>query len=68
MAPDKLAERYNCDISLGENDIIDAIGKARGYVVKGGEVNRERTCSAVIDDFRKGRIGRISLESPKDYN
>lgn len=68
VAPDKLAERFSCDISLDENEIIDAIGKARGYVVKGGEVDKERTCSAVIDDFRKGRIGRISLESPKDYN
>ena len=38
------------------------IGKKRGFIVKGGEVDFDRTSCAVLDDFRKGRMGKIMLE------
>ena len=44
--------------------ILEQIARARGCIKKGGEPDYERACSLLIDDFRKGRIGRISLERP----
>ena len=41
---------------------LDEIAKIRGYVLSGGEMDIERTANAVLDDFRKGRIGRITLD------
>lgn len=45
-------------------DIYENIGKNRGYLVSGGEIDYERTANMVIDEFRKGIIGKISLERP----
>lgn len=67
IAPQQLENRYKLNCEKNASQILTEIGKIRGYVVKGGEVDLERTSSAIIDDFRKGRIGKISLESPKDY-
>lgn len=61
--PSVLAERYNlevlADTPLG---VYEQAAKARGYLLKGGEVDYDRTAAAVIDDFRKQRTGRIMLE------
>jgi len=43
--------------------IMEAIAKSRGFVTKGGEYDYERTARAILDDFRKGRLGRITLEA-----
>ena len=51
-----LEKRYGDDLTL------EAIAKKRSYVVSGGELDIERTANAIIDDFRKGRIGRITLD------
>ena len=42
-------------------------GKRRGFILRGGEYDYERGAKALIDDFRKGRIGKICLENPNDY-
>ncbi len=49
-----------------ESDLLTALCQNRGYLVKGGEIDFERGAKAVIDDFRKCRIGRITLEKPQD--
>ena len=41
---------------------LEEIARVRGFVVGKGEVDDERAAKAVIDDFRKGRIGRITLD------
>ncbi len=41
---------------------LDDIARLRGYKVAGGGLDLERTASAVLDDFRKGRIGKITLD------
>lgn len=41
---------------------LEEIARKRGFIVAGGEPNEERAAAAVIDDFRKGRIGRITLD------
>lgn len=60
------AERY----SIGEDlssavEVYEAIAASRGFRLKGGECDYSRTARAVIDDFRKGRIGKIMLEYPE---
>lgn len=45
-------------------DLLSLIGKKRGMLISGGEVNTERAAIMVLDEFRSGKIGRISLEAP----
>ena len=74
--PEALCARYG--ISLGdlpENDeisgcamgyeLLERVGRKRGFLVSGGEINTERAAAAVLDEFRAGKLGRISLERPK---
>ena len=41
------------------------MGRKRGMLMAGSRVNTERAAVAVLDEFRDGRIGRISLETPQ---
>lgn len=69
--PDKLCERYkltrqqldDCD---GGWEVLQLIGKKRGMLVSGGEVNTERAAITVIDEYRGQKIGRFTLEMPPD--
>lgn len=54
--PNLLQNRYGEDISL------EGIAKKRGFIVSKGEPDYDRAANAVIDDFRKCRIGRITLD------
>lgn len=46
-------------------EILEAIGRKRGFVISGGEVDTERAANTVLDEFRGCRIGRITLERVK---
>lgn len=63
--PKNLCERYNLSV-LSETpiEIYEQIARARGYVVRGGEIDYDRTAAAVLDDFRKQRLGKLILEYP----
>lgn len=75
---DRIEERYGVDLSGIEPDdsvlsnctegyeILNRIGKKRGFLVSGGEIDTERTAITVVDEFRGGKLGRLSLEKPKD--
>lgn len=61
--PEKLKEKYNlAEISLDFNENLNGIAKRRGYILRGGEYDLERTASAIIQDFRKQAFGKIILE------
>lgn len=64
--PKAIEERYKItDIEgLQGWEILEEIGKKRGFLIKGGEINYERAAAAVCDEFRGGKLGRISLELP----
>ncbi len=63
--PKRLEERYG--VTGGEPlEMLEAVCKRRGFMLKGGEYDYERGERAVIDDFRKGRLGKITLDSPAD--
>lgn len=61
----KLAERYG--VTGGEPvEMLGEICRRRGFILRGGEYDYARGERAVIDDFRKGRLGRITLDKPED--
>ena len=70
LYPDLLCARYKLDKediqSLDCYDLFELIGKKRGFLMSGGAINELRTAETVLDEFRGGVIGRISLETPKE--
>ncbi len=59
----ELENRYKINLEdKDDNAIIQDIAKARGFLIKGGEFDFERTCSMLVNEFRKGLIGKITLD------
>ncbi|WP_252224136.1 MULTISPECIES: ribosome biogenesis GTPase YlqF [unclassified Clostridium] len=66
---DNLEERYKIDeVSEDPLETLNAIAKKRGTLVSGGEINYNRIAVILLDEFRAGRIGKISLERPGKIN
>jgi ribosome biogenesis GTPase A len=63
--PALIQARYKCDpAGLDGPDLIDAIAQRRGFVLKGGIPDREKAALTLLNDYRSGALGRISLETP----
>ena len=64
--PDRLSERYKIDNfdDLQSWEILELIGRKRGMLISGGEVNIERASVMLLDEYRGGKLGRISMEFP----
>ena len=62
--PELLSERYGGDLPEDPAKALEQIAKFRGCLKKGGEADTEKAASLILDDFRHGRIGRITLERP----
>ena len=45
-------------------ELLEEIGKKRGCLVRGGEIDYTKASNIVLDEFRSGKIGRLSLERP----
>ena len=45
-------------------ELLTMVGRKRGMLISGGEVNTERAAITVLDEYRSGKLGRISLEKP----
>ena len=68
MYPDLLAARYKFTwtdeiTSLSNYDLFEFIGRKRGFLVSGGEVDTERCANMLLDELRAAKIGRITLDS-----
>lgn len=63
--PQRLAERYGAEGGT-PLEMLECVCKRRGFMLRGGEYDYERGERAVIDDFRKGKLGRITLDTPDD--
>lgn len=63
-----LLARYKIDASeaagLEPYDLLCLVGRKRGMLISGGEVNTERAAAMVLDEYRGGRLGRLTLELP----
>ncbi|MFZ7132080.1 MAG: ribosome biogenesis GTPase YlqF [Eubacteriales bacterium] len=68
--PTKLLERYAITINDLDEDITlyEKIASARGFIQKGGNIDYARTAEMLLDELRKGKIGKISFEKPPDFN
>ncbi len=64
--PQSILDRYKLDDIDGLQgwEILEMIGKKRGFLIKGGEIDYERTAVMLCDEFRGGRLGKITLELP----
>ncbi len=64
-----LVQRYKLDgdISVMEGyELLEYIGKKRGFVVSGGEIDTYRGANVILDEFRAAKIGRVTLEWPPE--
>lgn len=69
LAPSNLAQRYSLsNLEARGQALLEEICKNRGFLLKGGEADLERGAVCVLDEFRSGRLGRITLERPEDVN
>ena len=71
MYPELLMQRYKLDSIPDEEEInnyelLSLIGRKRGHLISGGEIDTERTANMLIDEFRAARLGRVSLDACGD--
>ncbi len=64
--PQRICERYKLDSVEGLTpvEIMELIAKKRGMIMRGGETDYERVSVMIMDEYRAGRLGRITLEMP----
>lgn len=60
--PELLKERYDLEALGTDSEVIEAIGRKRGCLMRGGEVDALKTYDVFLRDLRSGRLGRITLE------
>ena len=65
-----IKNRYNVEFDTIDepHDVLEKIAVSRGFIKKGGEPDCERTAKIVLDEFRGGKIGKITLEMPEDIH
>lgn len=63
-----LQTRYNIETSIDSMETLTEIAKARLCVVKGNKLDLDKAAKILIDDFRNGKLGRITLELPEAEN
>lgn len=68
VSAEPLKARYNVEITdeMTDGEVLEAIGRRRGFLISGGEINTERAAIILLDEFRSGKLGRISLETAGD--
>ena len=65
LVPEALTARYKkLTADTPEGALLEAVARSRGFIVKGGEIDAERAARIVLDEFRAGKIARVSLEQP----
>lgn len=66
VKPEPVMERFRIkDPELRGEELLEAVCRGRGFLMKGGVCDYDRCCAVVLDEFRGGKLGRISLEMPQ---
>lgn len=67
-SPESLAARYKMTVTAEATgwDLLESAARRRGFLISGGEVDTERMANILLDEFRAGLLGRVSLELPED--
>ena len=63
--PAALKERYSLEEGQKPLDILTAVAKARGCLKKGEELDYEKASRLLLEEFRSGKLGKVTLEFPK---
>ena len=64
--PGILAERYAVDEKCDKIEVLGAIAEARNCRQKGNELDYSKASKMLVDDFRSGKLGRLTLELPQE--
>ena len=68
--PDRLSERYRIDdfSELEAYEILELIGRKRGMMMRGGEIDTLRASIMLLDEYRAGKLGRITLDTIGEFD
>lgn len=68
--PDRLSERYKIDAfsELEAYEILELIGRKRGMMMRGGEIDTLRASIMLLDEYRAGKLGRITLDTIGEFD
>lgn len=70
LYPKELCNRFKLEPDLIKNieplELLEAVGRKRGCIISKGQIDYSRISAIVLDEFRGGKIGRITLEKPND--
>ena len=65
FAPAQVAERYSkITAETPKEELLNAVCRSRGFLLRGGELDTERAAHVSLDEFRAGKVARITLEQP----
>ena len=64
--PEILPEKYGIDPNPDGYEMLQGIAQSRHCLVKGNELDTEKAAALMLDDFRNGRLGRLTLEYPEE--
>ncbi len=63
--PEVLADKYNIEMDEDDYVVLNHIAKSRNCIVRGNELDTEKAALLLLDDFRNGKLGRLTLEYPQ---
>ena len=64
--PQTIEERYNIDTKNKETmEILEEIARKRGAIISGGNINMQKISDIILNEFRSGKLGRITIEIPR---
>ena len=66
--PDRITQRYKIDFAADTDGftLLELAAKKRGFLISGGECDIGRMAAVLLDEFRAGKLGQITLENPDD--
>lgn len=66
--PDVVRERYKIEFTdeMPGYEMLEAAGRKRGFLMARGEINTERMAKVLLDEYRSGKLGHFTFETPED--
>lgn len=68
LYPDSISERYHVDWSEIPEQTLEKIARSRGCLLKGDSLDIKKASGILLEDFRSGRLGKMTLERPLEQN
>ena len=67
ICPEELVARYKkLEKDMAPEELLEGVCKSRGFVLGGGVLDTERAAHIVLDEFRAGKIARVTLDDPRE--